>query len=404
MGTNSSRATGFNLVMINAFVYISSSVYGPFLGPFYSSRGISPIQIGILLTIGSVASILIQPLWAMLSDRTGRRKSILSLVVLGSGFTMFSYYLGNTFTTFFIATVLVSVFTTSIVPLSDAIIIRVAGKINFEFAIIRMGGTIGFAIFVVLAGSLLKLKPNSLFSMGFIGYMLLLIFVLQLPAENKIPIKDNRGSEFQRHHGGRINALWNIFETNMVFFILAFALLSQIGLSFYWSFLGVYVVDLGYGQDTVGWLNCASALSELPALIFINRLIKKFGSMKILFVSCIILSLRIFLVTRGSLPFILLAQILQGISYMTVYFSCAVYINDHVKPGKQSQGQSTLAIMQMGVGSVIGNVAGGYLVDALGIEKAYTLMSVVILITTLMIITIQAIYRRNEPAHTGRLR
>lgn len=396
MRAYSFRTIVVNLILINAFVYISASLYSPFLGPFYSSHGISPIQIGILLTIGPMASILVQPLWAMLSDRTGRRKSILALIVIGSGFSLFSYYIGNTFTTFLIATILVSIFITSLVPLSDAIIIRDAAKINFEFAVIRMGGTIGFSIFVVIAGGILKLKPNLMFFMGFIGYMLLLVFVLRLPGEDKISIPDDSDFKTSSHTRIKISTLWNIFETKMVYFVLAFALLNQIGLSFYWSFLGVYIIDLGYEQNMVGWLNSAAALSEIPALIFINRLIKRFGPVKIIFVSCIILSLRIYLVTMGNLPFILLSQILHGISFMTVYFSCAIYINDNVKPGKQSQGQSTLAIMQMGFGSVIGNVAGGYLVDSLGIEKAYTLMSAVILTATLLIITIQALFHRNK--------
>ncbi|MHB8130150.1 MAG: MFS transporter, partial [Mobilitalea sp.] len=84
---------GINLFMINAFVYISFSLYMPFLSSYYSKAGINAVQIGILLTIGPVIAIIIQPLWAILSDKTGRRKDILSLMVLGSGISIFSYYL-----------------------------------------------------------------------------------------------------------------------------------------------------------------------------------------------------------------------------------------------------------------------------------------------------------------------
>jgi oligosaccharide:H+ symporter len=395
MKNKSAKAIGYNLLLVNAFVYLSASLYTPFLSTFYSSNGINSIEIGILLTIAPVAAILIQPLWAMLSDRSGRRKFYLSLVVLGSGLAIFSYYLGNTFTTYFIATVLLSLFTTSIIPLSDAIIIRDAGRINFEFAVIRMGGTLGFALMVPIAGWILKTQPNSLFFMGSLGYMALLFFVLRLQGDQEAQ-KSKKTRELPLEYTEKVKGILSIFNTKMIFFVLAFALISQIGFSFYWSFLGVYVFDLGYGQSTVGWLNCVSALSEVPTLLIINRLIKKFGPLKILFASCLILGLRLFLVTMGSLTFIVLAQLIQGISYMTIYFSCAVYINNNVKPGKQSQGQSSLAIVQTGIGSIIGNIAGGYLVDILGITPAYGLMSSVMIVAAFITLVIQVFYERKQ--------
>ncbi len=395
MNYSSNKAIGYNLILINAFVYIASSFYGPFQSAFFSSHGMNSVQIGILMTISPIASILIQPLWAMISDRTGKRKTILSLVVLGSSLSILSYYLGNTFLSFLIAAIIFSVFITSIIPLSDAIIIREANKINFDFAVIRMGGTLGFSVMVILAGRILVYRPDSLFLMGSLGYICLLIFVLRLkkdPAPEKASsTKIDENMTFQRVRGIR-----SVFKTRMIYFVLAFALISQIGLSFYWSFLGVYILDLGYGQSTLGWINCFAALSEVPTLVFINRLIRRFGSMKILLGSCFILSLRIFLTTSGSLPVIFASQLLHGTSYMTIYFSCAVYINDNVRPGKQSQGQSFLAIVQTGIGSIVGNIAGGYLVRQLGISPAYGFMAASIVGVAFLIGSVLLLNSRRE--------
>lgn len=399
MKSNTTKAIGYNLFLINAFVYIAGSVYGPFQSAFFSSHGMNSVQIGILMTISPIASICIQPLWAMVSDRTGKRKAILSLVVLGSGLGLLSFYLGNTFLTYFIASVIFALFITSIVPLSDAIIIREANKTNLDFAMIRLGGTIGFSIMVVLAGQILKVQPNSLFFMGFLGYMCLLLFVLRLKKDTA------KGSKHvlkapEDLLGKKTRGILSIFRSRTIIFVLAFALLSQIGLSFYWSFLGVYLLDLGYGQTVLGWVNCISALTEIPTLVFINRLIRKFGSMKILFASCLLLTVRLFLITLGSLPIILLAQLLHGFTYMTIYFSCAVYINDHVWHGKQSQGQSFLAIVQTGIGSIIGNITGGYLVRQLGITSSYAFMAVAIIAAAFAIGFVQVVYqksRRQQP-------
>ena len=86
---------GIHLFTINAFVYIASVFYTPFISAYYACNGISAAQIGVLLTIGPIVTILIQPLWAKLSDRTQKRKQVLLLVAAGSGLSMFLYYLGG---------------------------------------------------------------------------------------------------------------------------------------------------------------------------------------------------------------------------------------------------------------------------------------------------------------------
>lgn len=381
MKIKSSRILLFNLLLINAFVYISSSFYASFLSSYYSARGISSLEIGILLTIGPISSIMIQPLWAMASDRTGRRKIVLAFVTLGSAISVLSFYLGSSFSSYFIAAFLLSVFSTSIIPLSDAIVIKQAEHINYSFSQIRMGGTIGYSITVIIAGIINKKNPDIMFFMGFIGYLLLFLFVLGLPAD-EITIKKADSNTSGLAVKLKVRDIFDLFRSKTAYLILVYALISQIGLSFNGSFLGVYLRDLGYGHDILGWMNSASALSEIPVLLLIIRLIKKYGSINILTFSCIMLSFRMFLITIGTLPFILLAQMMQGMSSMAIYFSCVVYISENVKPGKQSFGQSTLALTQMGIGSIIGNIIGGYLAGVLGIRNTFYLISSGILFIT----------------------
>ena len=116
--------------------------------------------------------------------------------------------------------------------------------------------------------------------------------------------------------------------------------------------------------------------------------------MKVIIISCLLLGLRIFTVTGGSLGFIMAAQSLQGLTYMTVYFSCATFISKNVKPENQSKGQSALTIVQTGIGSIVGNIAGGYLVDHFGLKNAYQYMAVFVIAVSSFIILLQLIYRK----------
>lgn len=105
------------LFSINAIIYIASGFYTPFLSAYYAQKGIDAEKIGILLMIGPCVVLLTQRFWAKISDRTGKRKEVLLVTIVGSGFSMLLYYLGNSFLCMFFATVVVTSFTTAVIPL-----------------------------------------------------------------------------------------------------------------------------------------------------------------------------------------------------------------------------------------------------------------------------------------------
>lgn len=174
-----------------------------------------------------------------------------------------------------------------------------------------------------------------------------------------------------------------------MYIVLGLAFVSQMGLSFYTGFIGPYILEKGYTQSTIGVINSISALSEVPVLFYINRMLRKHGTIKILFLSCFLMGIRILLPIRSGIIGIVLAQLLQGVTYMTMYYSCAVYISTCVYEKYQTKGQSILNVVQLGLGAIVGNLVGGKLIRLLGYEKGYLLMAG---ITTLMTICALIVY------------
>ena len=157
------------LFSINAIIYIASGFYTPFLSAYYAQKGIDAEKIGILLMIGPCVVLLTQRFWAKISDRTGKRKEVLLVTIVGSGFSMLLYYLGNSFLCMFFATVVVTSFTTAVIPLSDAILIARSLKEGYSYSIIRLGGTLGYAVMTICAGMYLKTRPQMQFVFAYIS-------------------------------------------------------------------------------------------------------------------------------------------------------------------------------------------------------------------------------------------
>lgn len=223
------------LFSINAFIYIANGFYTPFLSAYYAQKGINADRIGILLMIGPCVILLIQRFWADFSDKTGKRKKVLLVAIIGSGFSMLLYYLGNSFFSMFFATVVVTSFTTAVIPLSDAILIAYALDRGYPYSIIRLGGTLGYAIMTIFAGMYLKTKPQMQFVLAFFSYMILFCFCIGLKEERKEQKIENKVIKTRNKQN-------RVFKNQDVYMVLSLAFISQMGLSFYTGFIGPYIL------------------------------------------------------------------------------------------------------------------------------------------------------------------
>lgn len=133
---------GMLLLAANIAYWMLAGAYTPFLSAYFTAIGLSATQTGVLLTIQPLAVIFIQPLWARLSDRTGKRKLVLSFLVAASAVSVLLYYLGIRFATVLFATVVFSLFFSALLPLCDALVIDGCSTHGVEFARVRMGGDV----------------------------------------------------------------------------------------------------------------------------------------------------------------------------------------------------------------------------------------------------------------------
>lgn len=366
------------LLAVNSMIYMASAAYSPYLSLYYKEQGITSVEIGTLLSVGPIVSICIQPLWGVFSDLTGRRKLTLGIVVLGTAAVLVGYRLGSGFGFFFLLSILLSAFSTSIVPLSDALTLEYANRHSINYARIRIGGTVGYSIVVLAVGGFLKKDPSMAFLLGGAGYVLLFGLVLKIPVEGVAPGK----KKLQGPETSSKKRMGPIFLDRSFVFVLLCSFVMQVGLSFSGNFMGVYIGEMGYDQQLIGVANFVSAASEIPILLASGWIMKRFSAMQILLFSCVMMAVRMVLLTGESAGFVILSQLLQSVTYMTTYYSCVMFISRNTYPDKRSQGQSLLAMVQSGFGSVTGSLLGGVVIDQIGTRGSYWTMSAFVLLMT----------------------
>ncbi len=349
---------------------MTTSLFSPYISSYYTSRGMSESQIGALSAVIPLCYLLIQPFWARISDRTGKRRRVLLFLCAGCAAAVLLFLKAESFSQFMIVVFIYSVFFSALLPLSDALTMREAERKKADFSRIRMSGTLCYALVVVVSGFYLKNHLRMMFIIDSIAVLIFLFCCATLKGgdtEKKVYIVKKDYEKKNKHE--------QLFRSKMIIVVLICAFALQLSLNYHGTFLGVYLLDLGHNQSLIGVMHCISALSEVPALLVIRKLYRKFRPETLLVAAVLLGAARLTLAASGWIVLLLAEQLLQGVSFMICYLTCVTFINEQVQKERISEGQSMLSLAQNGLGAICGTLIGGVVAQNLGIQRGFLVMA-----------------------------
>lgn len=256
---------------------------------------------------------------------------------------------------------LVYFFQTSIFAISDAITLEELDKQKrWSFGGIRLGGTFGFAIMSFAFGYLAKMNINYLFPVFAAVMLVSLLLLTRFP---KISGYQSAGSKMQ---------VWVLFKNRKLMIYLGINLVLQITLGYYYSFFPIYFRELGADNVMIGWSMVISSLSEIPFLLFANRLMERVRLTHILLISSFAAALRWICFSFTENPYwVLPAQALHGLIFIVLTVTMAMYINREVPKELKASGQTLNGLLSLGVARIIGSFFGGFASEAYGMRSVF---------------------------------
>ncbi|MDP8033818.1 MFS transporter [Pasteurella atlantica] len=164
----------------------------PFLGIWLGDiNGLSGEDIGLVFSSMSFSAICFQPIFGYLTDKLGIKKHMLWVLAI----TLLFY--APFFIYVFAPLLKVNVFLGALsggaymgfvfksgAPASEAYIERISRLSRFEYGRARMFGMFGWGICASLAGNLYSSNPNSVFWLGSIAALVLLVLVAMMKPSN----------------------------------------------------------------------------------------------------------------------------------------------------------------------------------------------------------------------------
>ncbi|MCY0901334.1 MAG: MFS transporter, partial [Firmicutes bacterium] len=141
------------------FFYAGMGSLLPYLSPFFSSRGISPSVIGLLLSIQPLVGSVVPPLWGGLADRTHRTMPLLRLQFIALPVLVTLLFQTHGLVALIVSLAILSTFLTAVTPLLDHVVMGYVHVDKLDYGRIRVFGSLGFSFANVCMGIFLISHP-----------------------------------------------------------------------------------------------------------------------------------------------------------------------------------------------------------------------------------------------------
>lgn len=339
------------------------------------------IQVGIVLSIGPIMMIVFQPLWGIISDATNSPPKVLSVTTLISGLMGLGYLLFHQYVFFLLTAILVGIFQSAIIPISDSISLKYTSKVQYSYGNIRLYGSLGYGIAVFTMGKLSEWNPKVIFYAFFISLAVASVVGIRLP-------KETTGQTRKLLSG--IKELFTI-KKYFVFLTITFLVFGpNLANNVYF---GIFVDQQGGSYSGIGIAFLIAVLSEIPFMRISGGWIEKWGLLPVTALAGVISMVRwFFYYMEPSLYLVYISAVIQGFSIGLFIPAGLQYIRE-ITPKQIS---TTAITIYSAIGNGLGNwfctFIGGFILErnsVFAIYLFYGILSILGVILNLWLIRVE---------------
>ncbi|USB34076.1 MFS transporter [Paenibacillus sp. YPG26] len=375
-----------SLRTFNFLYFALLAVFIPFLPVYLSEQGLNPAQIGFVVGSGGFITIIAQPLWGMISDRTKTIRKVLLLLLIFSTLLGYLLYDSSSYTLLITYAMLLYFFLMPIDPLTESLNFRVGEAAGVSYGSIRTYGALGYAVMSLAAGYIMTgYGAHSLAYLfvfiGVLGFVISLIMPDAPVAGKPVTL-----ASLKTFLGNR--------ET-LLFLVLVF--ISSVPARMNDTFLGVYIRELGGNAELVGQAWFLAAGSEIIVFALSFWWLRKGQELMIISIAGAFYFLRFFISAWVTDPHLLvLLQALQIVTF-PIFYSAAIQYLYRIAPVEwRATSQTVLALLFFGVSGIISSYAGGALYEAYGGKFLFLTISVMSFTGMLFGLVLNRIYRTRQ--------
>lgn len=308
----------------------------------------------------------------------------------------------QTFTSLFLITLFGNLIASPALALVDTATFQMLGKQTHRYGKQRLTGSLGWGLGAFIVGASLRTTHRCSISknrevVDFIPafYVFAILMTLGLLVSLKFQFNAHKKAGQKQSLSVGLVALKQ--PTYLMF--LFTALYLGFLMAFIKTFLFWHLKDLGGTQLLFSVISAVNCVAEVSMYFLSEKLIKKIGEVKVLYLGLICYSIRLFYYAVVPNTWMVLAvELLPGITTAAVWAACLSYVSKNSKPGARTTMQCILHGVHWGLGYGAGEVIGGILVHHYGAPKTFVLFGCLCIIILFIYFTVNRIWGKKTPS------
>lgn len=344
------------------FAYLGA--FAPFFSLYLKSLGVSPVEIGVLMSLPQLSRIVAPHVWGWLADRGTGRLRVARLAGAAGTLSFLGVFAGSGFLLLFIVLLTMTFFWSAALPLVEATTLSHLGENTARYGRIRVWGSIGFIVAVVAIGYVLDWVPVRVLLWIIAALMAgILAFCWQIPEATVPP------------HAADAQPIWDIVKKPEVIALITACALMAAAHGPYYTFYTIHVVNHGYSKALTGWLWALGVICEIGIFVWMPHLYRAFTLRRILIASFALAVVRFLIIgwAVDNVPLLLFAQTLHAATFGAFHAAAIGVIHKMFRGRHQARGQAIYGSLALGLGGTLGGLASGYAWAHLGAAMTFSL-------------------------------
>lgn len=385
-----SKSLDIRYACIHGFYWmICCSMIG-YASVFLLDKGFSNAIIGVVLSVSNILAVVGQPVLATYMDKTTKLSLRMLISFMLVGIIVLSsllVFIGGTSALMIGLVIIVFTLMLVIQPFINSLTFAFEKQgVNINFGLARGLGSVAYAVISLLLGNIVNQYSPEVLPFFYVGLSLCLlgfIYTFYLPNDKKEKLKEPVKTVKPVQEKVSMIDFFKKYRKFMV--LLAATVLLFFDHSLINNFFIQVIKQIGGNPSDMGNAIFLAAMLELPTMALFAKFRSRIGCKKMLLISAVFFSAKHILTYFAiNMVMIYMAQILQMFAYAIFIPATVYYIGQLVDEHDLVKGQA-LMTGAMTLSSVFASLAGGVLLDSLGVTTVLLIGAIISVLGTLLV-------------------
>lgn len=337
----------FNFGFFFFWCYGFVGAFPPYVSLYFSDKGMTALQIGILMSLMQVMRIFGPNIWGWTGDLLQKKALVLRFTTASALAAFVSLFFGHTFFQFALVMIGINLFTSAQGSLSEALMLsEMRGDLTY-YGRLRLWGSVGYIVLVAISGVLLDWH-----GIGLMPWICLLVLAMVFAASLRL----RESPQAPAHRDApSIRAL--LQRREVIAFFTSTCLMIAAHTSLY-VFFSLYLAQHGYSKLMIGMMWAIGTVAEVGFFFYQAPIFHRIGPQRVMLLSLAVAVARFLMIGFGaeSLLVLLVAQILHGVTFGAHHSASVALIQRWFAGPMQARGQALYTSISYGLGGTLGGL------------------------------------------------